>query len=379
MTQTSFDIAVIGAGIAGASVAAVLARTHNVLLIEREDVAGYHSTGRSAALFSEIYGNSAVRALSRASREFFYETPATFSPTPLIKQRGSLYIAGPSQIAALEAFARSEGVGDSVQQLSQSEALALCPILRPEHVAAALLEKDAADVDVDALHQGYLRQFRARGGTSVFSSGVRALAQVGNEWCIETSTGEFRAAIVVNAAGAWADRIATLAGAAPLNIQPCRRTALLIELPSHKAADSWPMVIDIDEAFYLKPDAGLLLISPADETPVDACDVQPEELDAAIAIDRVENATTLKISRIRKKWAGLRSFAPDRSPVAGFDPDVCGFFWLAGQGGYGIQTAPGLSKLAASLVRGDTIESGSRDLVVALSPKRFSLPARSFA
>jgi D-arginine dehydrogenase len=379
MAQASFDIVIIGAGIAGASVAADLARTRNVLLIEREDVAGYHSTGRSAALFSEIYGNSAVRALSRASRDFFYETPAGFSPTPLIKPRGSLYIAGPSQTVALETFAHSEGVGDAVQRLSQSETLALCPILRPEHVAAALLEKDAADVDVDALHQGFLRQFRARGGTSVLNAGVRALSRTGNEWRIDTAAGEFRAGIVVNAAGAWADHVATLAGAATLNIQPCRRTALLIELPSGIVADSWPMIIDIDEAFYLKPDAGLLLISPADETPVDACDVQPEELDAAIAIARVEDATMLTIRRVRKKWAGLRSFAPDRSPVAGFDPEVRGFFWLAGQGGYGIQTAPGLSKLAASLLRGDAIEAGSRELVAALSPKRFSLPARSFA
>jgi D-arginine dehydrogenase len=377
-----FDIAVIGAGIAGASVAAELARTHKVALLEREEFPGYHSTGRSAALFSEIYGNAVVRALSRASRDFFYEPPAGFVPHPLVKPRGALHIASEARRGELETFAASGDVGGAVLRLSRDEALAACPVLRPEHVCAAVLETDAADVDVDGLHQAYLRRFRGESGSLLTDCEVLSLSRDGSRWEIRTSRETVHANIVVNAAGAWADAIAAMAGAAPLGIQPCRRTAILLELPAGVSAENWPMVIDIDESFYMKPDAGLLLISPADETPVDACDIQPEELDVAIAIDRVETATTLKISRIRKRWAGLRSFAPDRSPVIGYDHAIPGFFWLAGQGGYGIQTAPAASQLAAALVCGEAPPASIADsqLVRQLSPRRFlSAPARSLA
>jgi len=376
MTETGFDIVVIGAGIAGASVAAELARTHRVALLEREDLPGYHSTGRSAALFSEIYGNEPVRALSRASRDFFFNTPDGFSPSPLVKPRGSLHIAAPAQLSILKGFAASPDVEASVRMVSAEEALRLCPILRRECVAAAVIEDDAADVDVNALHQGYLRQFQALGGTLVLNAFVQTLRHDKQGWRIETERDVFSAGIVVNAAGAWADSVASMAGAQPLKIQPCRRTAILVELPAGVTPDAWPMVIDIEEAFYMKPDAGLLLVSPADETPVDPSDVQPEELDVAIAVDRIETATTLQVKRIRKRWAGLRSFAPDRSPVIGFDPSVPGFFWLAGQGGYGIQTAPAASQLASALLRGE-MPAASDDLIAQLSPSRFAqAPAR---
>ncbi|HEY4114237.1 MAG TPA: FAD-dependent oxidoreductase [Rhizomicrobium sp.] len=377
-----FEIVVIGAGIAGASVAAELARTHKVAQLEREEFPGYHSTGRSAALFSEIYGNAAVRALSRASRDFFYAPPAGFSPDPLVKPRGALHIASEARREELETFAASADVGGAVRRLTRDEALAACPVLRPEHVCAAVLETDAADVDVNGLHQAYLRNFRGAGGTLFTDCEVISLSRGGPCWEIRTARETVYANIVVNAAGAWADAVAAMAGASPLGIQPCRRTAILLELPAGISAENWPMVIDIDESFYMKPDAGLLLISPADETPVEACDVQPEELDVAIAIDRVETATTLKIERIRKRWAGLRSFAPDRSPVIGYDGAVAGFFWLAAQGGYGIQTAPAASRLAAALVRGETLPTNIADaeLVAQLSPRRFSAArARSLA
>jgi len=376
MMESRFDIVVIGAGIAGASVAAELARTHKVALLEREDMPGYHSTGRSAALFSEIYGNEPVRALSRASRDFFFNTPDGFSPSPLVKPRGSLHIAAPAQLSILKGFAASPDVEASVRMVSAEEALRLCPILRRECVAAAVIEDDAADVDVNALHQGYLRQFQALGGTLVLNAFVQTLRHGKQGWRIETERDVFSAGIVVNAAGAWADSVASMAGAQPLKIQPCRRTAILVELPAGVTPDAWPMVIDIEEAFYMKPDAGLLLVSPADETPVDPSDVQPEELDVAIAVDRIETATTLQVERIRKRWAGLRSFAPDRSPVIGFDPSVPGFFWLAGQGGYGIQTAPAASQLASALLRGE-MPAASDDLIAQLSPSRFAqAPAR---
>jgi D-arginine dehydrogenase len=373
MTENTFDIVVIGGGIAGASAGAHLAPTAKVAILEREEFPGYHSTGRSAALFSEIYGNEVVRALSRASRDFFLRPPPGFASYALVKPRGSLHVAREDQLAALERFARSEDVSGAIRRLTREEALRACPILRPETVAAALMEEDAQDVDVDALHQGYLRQFRASSGTLVTNADVRALRHDGGFWHVETQGHGYRARTIVNAAGAWADSVVRLAGGRSLQIQPCRRTAILVELPEGVVADSWPMVIDMDEAFYMKPDAGLLLISPADETPVEACDVQPEELDIAVAVDRVEKATTLTVDRVRRRWAGLRSFAPDRTPVIGFDPVLPDFFWLAGQGGYGIQTAPAAATLAAALVRRETPPGfADRRLVAMLSPRRFA-------
>lgn len=349
------DILVIGAGIAGASVAAELARTHRVLVLEAEDAPGYHSTGRSAAVFSESYGNAAVRALTRASREFFYYPPSGFSPSPLVKRRSWLHVASASQAAALDRFLAAHDVAIRVRRVAPEEALALSPLLRPQTVAGGgAYETDAADIDVHALHHGYLRLLRQRHGTVVTGAQVTAAARTEGKWRIKSSAGEFSAGTIINAAGAWADRIAGLAGVSPVGIQPCRRTAALIELPEGPAPDTWPLTIDIEESYYFKPDAGLLLVSPADETPVEPCDVQPEDLDVAIAVDRLERATRLTVNHVRRKWAGLRSFAPDRSPVIGFDSAAPGFFWLAGQGGYGIQTAPAAARLAAALIRGDT-------------------------
>lgn len=355
MTDVASDILIIGAGIAGASAAAELSRTHRVILLERESMPAYHSTGRSAALFSEIYGSAPVRALSRASREFLFNPPPGFTEHPLVKRRGSLYVASDAQLAELEAFVGNPDVQQAVHRITAKEALRLCPILRPEYVRAAVIEPDASDVDVHALHEGYLRLFRSRGGTLVTDANVQTLEHRNGRWHAATGAGAFSAPVVIDAAGAWADDVARKAGAKMQAIQPMRRTALLIELPAGQNPDPWPMTIDIEETFYFKPDAGLLLISPADETLVDPCDVQPEELDIAIAVDRVEKATTLKINRIRKKWAGLRSFGPDRAPVIGFDPDCAGFFWLAGQGGYGIQTAPAAAALTAALIRNEAL------------------------
>lgn len=354
MISSHPDILVIGGGIAGASAAAELARTHRVVVLEGEAVPGYHSTGRSAAVFSESYGNRAVRALTQASRDFFYHPPADFSPCPLLKRRSWLHVASESQAGALDSFLATEDVARRVRRVSRREALALSPLLRPETAAAGgAYEKDAADIDVDALHRGYLRLLRQQGGTMVTGAEVTALACIGGRWLLESKAGDFQAPIVVNAAGAWADRLAALARIAPMRIQACRRTAVLIELAGMPVSDEWPLTIDVEEAYYFKPDAGLLLVSPADETPVEPCDAQPEELDVATAIDRVERATTMAIRRVRRSWAGLRSFAPDRSPVIGFDAAAPGFFWLAGQGGYGIQTAPAAAKLAAALIRGE--------------------------
>ncbi|MGA7537697.1 MAG: FAD-dependent oxidoreductase [Steroidobacteraceae bacterium] len=352
MIRSQPDILVIGGGIAGASAAAELARTHAVVLLEAEAAPGYHSTGRSAAVFSETYGNRAVRALTRASRDFFHHPPAQFSPYPLLKRRSWLHVASEAQASALESFLAMEDVALRVRRIGPQEVLALSPILKPEAAAAGgAYEREAADIDVDALHQGYLRLLRRRGGTVLTDAQVTALARSGGKWLLESTAGAFQAAVVINAAGAWADAVAMLAGIEPMRIEACRRTAVLVELAGEPISDAWPLTIDIEEAYYFKPDAGLLLISPADETPVGPCDVQPEELDVAVAIARLEKATRTTVERVRRKWAGLRSFAPDRSPVIGFDEAAPGFFWLVGQGGYGIQTAPAAAALTAALVR----------------------------
>ena len=374
MSTLAVDVVVVGAGIAGASVAAILADDQAVVLLERESFPGMHSTGRSAALFSQIYGGAAVRALSRASRDFFYSPPAGFASVPLVRRRGALHLASRAQIGALETFCALPDVVPAIQSLTAREAIALCPILREEYVAAAALETASADVDVDALHQGWLRLLKARSGTLMVDAEVVAISRNERGWRVATRDREITAPTIVNAAGAWADNLATLAGVRAIGLQPRRRTALIVDAPRETRTDEWPMVIDIDEQFYFRPDAGALLLSPADETPSPPCDAQPEEWDIATAIDRVTTATTLEVTRVRRSWAGLRSFAPDRNPVVGYAPDAAGFFWLAGQGGYGIQTAPAMAELAAALVKKDAIPRRLASFGVDacdLTPERF--------
>jgi D-arginine dehydrogenase len=370
------DVIVVGSGIAGASVAACLAATRSVILLEAESRPGYHSTGRSAALFSESYGNAVIRALTRASRDFFHRPPADFTAGPLLKPRGSLFIATAGQRATLDRFAALPDIVPETRPVSAAEARALCPALRAEYVAAALLEAGSADIDVHALHDGYLRDCRRRGGHIAYGSPVTALAHDGRQWRVDAAAGQFTAPIVVNAAGAWADPLAELAGIAPLGLTPLRRTALLVDPPPHFATGAWPMVIDIDEQFYFKPDAGSLLLSPADETPTSPGDAQPEEWDVAVAVDRIQAATTLDIRSLKRRWAGLRTFASDRTPVVGFADGSPGFFWLAGQGGYGIQTAPALARAAAALIQHAALPDELRRLGLResdLSPSRFAI------
>ncbi|WP_430391694.1 NAD(P)/FAD-dependent oxidoreductase [Dyella sp. 20L07] len=351
MQETLFDVAIVGGGMAGAALAAHLAPHARVLVLERESQPGYHATGRSAAIFSEIYGNAPIRALTRASRSFLYEPPDGFVEAPLVSPRGALYIAHAGQLDALHAFAALPDIAAGTRAVTAAEALAMSPCLRPDYVAEGLYEPEARDIDVHALHQGYLRLLREHGGRVLCRADVTALQRDGNHWCITSDVGDYRAAIVVNAAGAWADNIAALAGAMPVGIEPLRRTAFMVDAPAGSASEHWPLTIDIDEQFYLKPDAGRLLLSPADETPSVPCDAWPDDMDIAIAVDRIEQATTLSITHVQQKWAGLRSFVADRSPVVGFDPEVEGFFWLAALGGYGIQTAPAMGRVAAALVR----------------------------
>ena len=368
------DVIVVGSGIAGASVAAHLAATCTVILLEGETRPGYHATGRSAALFSEIYGNSVIRALTRASRDFMRRPDGEFTPSALTRPRASLFVATSAQLPALERLAALPDVAPETRRLTAGEARELCPALRADYVAAALLEHGSADIDVHALHDGYLRQCRRRGGRIVCDSLVHAVTHDGRRWRAEAPAATFAAPIIVNAAGAWADHVAGLAGVEPLGLMPLRRTAILVDAPGEFACSGWPMVIDIDEEFYFKPDAGSLLLSPADETPALPGDVQPEEWDVAVAVERIQTATTLDIRTLKRRWAGLRTFAPDRTPVVGFCAAKPGFFWLAGQGGYGIQTAPALSRAAAALILGETLPTDLLELglrATDLSPSRF--------
>lgn len=376
MNVQQFDIVVVGAGIAGASAAAWLAGERRVALLERESHPGYHSTGRSAALFSETYGNEVVRALSRASREFFFSPPPGFSEYGLVAPRGALHIAREDQRAALSELLSQADTAGHVESVDARRAQQLCPLIRSGYAIGGIIEPDASDVDVHALHQGYLKRMRQAGGVLVAEAEVTELEQKRGGWQLHTSRGVFESQIVINAAGAWADEVAALAGLPRLGIVPHRRTALLVDAPAGIELARMPLTIDIEESFYFKPDAGKILVSPADETPSAPCDAQPDEMDVAIAVDRVQRATILDIRHVSRKWAGLRSFAPDRSLVVGFDGKADGFFWLAGQGGYGIQTAPAASRLAAALILDDRVPGELAAFGIsaeALSPDRFGV------
>ena len=363
---------------AGAAAAAHLAADRRVVLLERERQPGYHSTGRSAALFTETYGNRAIRILTGASRAFYEAWADGFAEHPILKPRGALMFAMPDQERLLDA-ARADlsALDPRVRRLDAAETRAMVPVLRPDHVIGAVYEPDAMDIDVHELHQGYLRRLRQRGGRIVTDAEVQALAYSSGAWTATTSAGDFTAPIVVNAAGAWADALAALAGLPAIGLVPKRRTVLTIAPPPDIDTSNWPMTLDVSESFYFKPEAGRLLVSPADETPMAPCDVQPDELDVAIAIDRLMRATTIEVTRVERKWAGLRSFVADKTTVCGFDPLADGFFWLAGQGGYGIQTAEAMARCALSLIKGaglpgDIAARGLEDRMV--SPARFREP-----
>ena len=347
-----FDIAVIGAGIAGASVAYHLAGSRSVVLLERETQPGYHSTGRSAAMFIESYGPPAVRALTRASRAFYLSPPAGFAEHPLLSPRGALYLARGDQLELLaQEFAQLATTCPGLTRLDHNATMALVPCLRPEMVGAAMLDTDAMDIDVHSLHQGFLRGLQRGGGELRNKAEVVGARRIDAAWEITLADGAVvRASTVVNAAGAWADQVGALFGARTIGLVPHRRSAFTFAAPAGFATANWPVVSGLDENYYFKPEAGAMLGSPANADPTHAHDVVPEELDVATGIHHIEANTTMAIRRPIRTWAGLRSFVPDGEMVIGWDGRCEGFFWLAGQGGYGIQSAPGASELAASLV-----------------------------
>ena len=347
----STDIIVIGAGIAGVSAAAELAATARVIVLEREPQPGYHATGRSAAFFVSSYGNAAVRAVTAMGEPFYRSPPQGFSDVPLLRPRPCIFFGRPDQHEALLSFHKEV---PSLRRLSAEQVRERVPIILPGYLEAGLLDKTGGDLDVDAILQGFLRRLRERGGKLYPRREVQGLSRSDGLWRVTSGNETLTAPLLVNAAGAWVDEIARLAGLEPLGLQPKRRTAMLLDAPQGRDISAWPLMVNVEEEFYFKPDAGALLLSPADETPSPPCDAQPEELDVALAVDRFETATGLEVPRVTHRWAGLRTFAPDKTFVVGFDPRTEGFFWLAGQGGYGVQTSPGMAQLTTSLITGSS-------------------------
>jgi len=373
------DYLIIGAGIAGTSLAYRLRGRGSVLVADMESQAGYHATGRSAAMFMETYGTPTIQALTRASRDFYEHPPAGFCEHPLLAGRGVLYIAREGQQHLLgQTHDALSAAGARIGKLSAAEVVTQVPCIKAEGLLGAIAEPEAMDVDANAVLQGFLKGARAGGVQFLFNAGVVRAERRDGVWQVELANGQtVHARTVVNAAGAWADRMAALCGAAPVGLTPKRRSAFTFKAPdTYDPADvaHWPAVVGIDESFYFKPDAGQLLGSPANADPVEPHDVVAEELDVALGIDRIETATHLSIRRPTHTWAGLRSFVADGEFVIGWDTRTEGFFWLAGQGGYGIQTSPGASLLAANLLLQEPLDASLRLWQVdprVVSPARF--------
>jgi D-arginine dehydrogenase len=355
--MADFDFLIVGSGIAGASAGAFLAKRARVAVCEREAVHGYHTTGRSAAMWTALYGNEAIRALTVASRAFYDDPPAGFAEHPLLAPRGCLYFAGPDQLPRLDEIGRGAArLGIETRRMSVADSLALCPALIADRLAGGIYEPDSMDIDTNGLHQGFLRQCRARGGVLRADAGIVGLERSKGRWSARLASGEMiSATVVVNAAGAWADAVARMAGVAPVGVTPLKRTVFLVDAPDARAVRAWPAMIEADEAFYFKPDSGRILVSACDETPSEPCDAWAEELTIAACVERLRARADIPVRRIVRSWAGLRTFVSDRTPVIGFEPGAAGFFWLAGQGGYGMQTAPAAGRVAAALALGDPL------------------------
>ena len=351
------DIIIIGGGIAGGSLAAAVSADADVVLLEAEDVFGYHATGRSAAMYEPNYGNVVINTLTRASH-------AAFKEADVLSPRGVLYLADENEQHLLDTIADAE----YNERVSLEDALMLVPILNMANIKGAVLATAACDLDVDKLFQSRLKAARKNGAQLHTKAGVESI-HFDSQWHVQTAAGEFSAPILVNAAGAWADQIAGLAGVSTLGIQPYRRSVARLPAPCDLDVSNWPMLLSASETWYAKPDAGKWLVSSAEEDPVDPMDAWADDMVLAEGLARYQEFVTEEVTRVESNWAGLRSFAPDRTPVVGFDGVAQGFFWLAGQGGYGVQTSPALSALAADIILGRTPDFDT-GIIAALSPSR---------
>lgn len=365
--MASADFLIIGGGIAGLSAASRLVQHGKVVVLEGEDALGYHSSGRSVTFSHLGIGNSAVRGLTAYSRPFFEAPPEGFCSTPLYQAQASIYVATEAMMEKLNALhAEMSRFSDRITWLDEDEIRKLCPVIRTGAGAAikGVADTSGLRLDADALLQSYARAVRAGGGDIRTGQRIAGISHA-QDWTVRTEAGEeWSAPILINAAGAWADHVAGLAGVEPLGLEPKRRTIIVFDPPADIDVRDWPFVHTAASDFYMLPEAGRLLASPVDEIPSDPCDAAPEEYDVAVAAAKAEEYTTLSIRRIAHSWAGLRSFVPDRVPTAGFAADAPGFFWLAGQGGYGLQTAPAMAEIVETLVTGGEWPSGLSGLGV---------------
>jgi len=367
--RTTADFIIVGGGIAGASAGYELSRLGRVVLLERESQPGYHTTGRSSAIFQTSFqkADPLIHALVRASEAFLRRPPRDFTGHSLLKPRPLLYIATPEEQPCLdELYRKLSAINVAADFVDEAAAVRLLPVLAPAYRQRALYEEGLADIDVNALHDGYLRAIKAAGGRVITRAEVTALSRSRSRWHVTSTRGDFAAPVVINAAGAWVDQLAGLAGLAPINIQPLRRTVIMMSPPEdivrgdetaagnlfRPPLEQWPLVMAAKQGFYFKPDSGKILMTPGDERLCPPSDARPEEIDIAYAAHYLQQATSLKVDKIDHSWAGLRNYVADRHPVVGFDPEGPGFFWLAGQGGFGIKTAPALGRVTAALVAG---------------------------
>ncbi len=367
------DILVIGGGIAGLSAASVLSRHAKVTVLEAEEQIGFHSSGRSATMLHYALGDPVVRALTLASRAFFEDPPFGFSDAALGERKAVLIHARENELGALEALDAAIAPFAELERVGDRGILDLCPAIRTGEggAVAGLVDRDGIRLDPHALLQGHAHLLRQRGGEIVTSARAQSIVRSGDEWQVATERGEsFSAPILINAAGAWADVLAALAGVGMLGLQPLKRTIITFDGPPGMDVADWPFAKTVGDELYFAPESGRLFASPMDEVPTDPCDAQPDEYEVALAAHLVEQRTTMKVERIHSRWAGLRTFAPDRHLVVGFDPRAEGFFWLAGQGGFGLQTSPVMAQIVESLIAGAPWPATAVD-AAALSPARF--------
>lgn len=371
MKNYSFDVLVIGGGIAGTSVAANLAPKMKVCVIEAEEHAGYHSTGRSVAVYAPSYGSDIIRNLTDKSSDLFLAAEKSIKQS-ILNDRGFLFIASKEQETALSNLNKELSKNVCINTLSGKEIFELVPALRKSYVHSAIYDPRAKDIDVASLHSYYIRKLREAGAQFLLSHKAKHISKHSEGYDVGCDGSNITCKTIVNAAGAWADQIADLAGCKKIGLRPLRRTAFSFNPPDWDYA-KWPVVIDCEEKFYIKPEVNSVIGSPADETIDIPRDVYPEEIDIAVGMDRINMALDFSVKNINSSWAGLRTFTPDRDPAVGYDPQQRDFFWLAGQGGYGIQTAPYLGKLAASMIESKNYneENEESNLITALDPKRF--------
>jgi len=364
------DILILGGGIAGLSAAAALAGHAKVTVLEAEDQIGFHSSGRSATMLHYALGDRLVRALTLASRPFLDDPPDAFSDVPLGRPMPVLVFAREDERAGLDSLDADIAPFAELERLDSAGVHELCPLLNDAAVHG-IADRRGIRLDPHALLQGNLRRLRRSGGALVTGARAAAIRRDGGAWRVTTEPGEqYSAPVLVNAAGSWADQVAGLAGVRPLGLAPKRRTIITFDAPPGTPLDGLPFAKTVGDELYFAPESGRLFASPMDEVPSEPCDAQPDDYEVALAAFRVEERTTVKVTRIHSKWAGLRTFAPDRHPVVGFAPDAEGFFWLAGQGGFGLQTSPAMAAIAVALLTGapwPVVDATAEEL----SPARF--------